>query len=804
MRVMLRSRTRYHEAISTPDRVRRGLRLPTYTAAVAVAKRAAAGKLPAESTSFVGRRRLLAEVKAAFANTRLLTLVGPGGVGKTRLALRAGADLRRTVRDGVWFIDFAGLDDPHLVAKAVITSLGVADKSGQWPTSLLIAHLASREAVLILDNCEHLLDAIAVLADVVLKEAAEVRLLATSRQPLGISGERVLQVPPLTLPALVGSNAAQGIAHSEAAALFVERASDAGIQLDDTDATRQLVFDLCRRLDGMPLALELAAVRLRTIGLDELLERLSDRFALLTGGSRAALPRQQTLMAAIDWSHDLLSGPEATVLRRLAVFPSEFGLDAAEWVAGGRDIDPTSVLELLSGLIEKSFVVRLGPAAGARYRLHETMREYGLIKLREADEEAATTKAFVRFYSVMCQKAEEAAQSALVVEWLKRMDAEADNVRAALAHCLNGPDHAIGMSMVARLLWYWTARATSEGAYWLDRFLERQDADASALARALYARSFMAMTQGDAAAAQPMLMEAEEKARASNDLPLLARILSVAAGVRVMGGDLEGARSQLRDAMTLTHGLDDPGADAMLALTEVFIALGDSNPEAAGRVYTEWANRLRDRGDIQTLSYLLSTYGFSLLQSGEPDKARPLLEESLAIERRLENRDNIVYLLDGLACHAAMVGRLERAARLLGAADSLLAETGMRLMGHMKPLLEQARESVAASLGGPTMEAEMLAGRRMAMDEAIVYALGEKKAARPATPPIKKGRMALSKRELEVARLISEGLSNKEIAARLFLSERTVETHVSNILNHLGINSRVEIAGWVAQEVSPG
>src|SRR5437899_4980076 len=313
------------------------------------ANRSTIGKLPAESTSFVGRRRLLTAVKAGFANTRLLTLVGPGGVGKTRLALRAATDLRRTVHDGAWFIDLAGQEDPHLVPKAVITGMGLADKSGEWPTSLLVTHLASRETLLVLDNCEHLLDAIAVLADVVLKEAAGARLLATSRQALGISGERVLQVPPLTLPE-EGSSSAQ----SEAVALFLARSADAGIELEETDATRQLVFDLCRRLDGMPLALELAAIRLRTIGLEELIERLSERFALLTGGSRAALPRQQTLMETIDWSHDLLSGEEAAVLRRLAVFPSEFGLDAAEAVAAGTTIAPSSVRELLSNRSETS------------------------------------------------------------------------------------------------------------------------------------------------------------------------------------------------------------------------------------------------------------------------------------------------------------------------------------------------------------------------------------------------------------------------------------------------------------------
>ena len=763
-----------------------------------VSKRAATGRLPAESTSFVGRRRLLAEVKAALTGTRLLTLVGPGGVGKTRLALRAAADLRRTVRDGVWFIDLAGLGDPHLVPKAVINSLGLADKSGEWPTSLLVTHLASREALLVLDNCEHLLDAIAVLADVVLKEAPGARLLATSRQPLGISGERVLQVPPLTVPG-ESSESAQ----SEAAALFVARVSEAGVQLDDSDATRELILALCRHLDGMPLALELAAVRLRTIGLEELIERLTDRFGLLTSGSRAALPRQQTLRATIDWSHDLLSGQEKAVLRRLAVLPSDFGLDAAEAVAAGATIDRSGVLELLSSLIEKSFVVRMPNAAVARYRFHETMREYGLLKLREANEEAAAINAFIRFYSTMCGVAEAAAQSVHVVEWLKRMDGEADNVRAALRHCLNGPDHALGMSMVGSLLWYWTSRATSEGVYWLDLFLERREADPSALAHALYARGFMAMTQGDAAAAQPVLDEAEVNARAVGDLPLVARILSVSAGVRVMGRDLEGAQSQLRDAKALADGLDDPGANAMLALTEGFFALLDTDLETVARVYSEWAPRARDRGDIQTLSYLVSSYSFALLQGGQPDKAQPLFEESLSIERRLENRDMIVYQLDALACQAAMVGRPQRAARLLGAAESMQAQSGIRLMRHMEPLLARARETISASLVPASFESETEAGRRMAMDEAIAYALEEKKPSRLAPPSKRTSAMPLSKREVEIAELVAQGLSNKEIATRVFLSERTIETHVSNILNKLGVNSRVEISSWVARELTP-
>ena len=442
-------------------------------------------------------------------------------------------------------------------------------------------------------------------------------------------------------------------------------------------------------------------------------------------------------------------------------------------------------------------------AAIARYRLHETMREYGLMKLREANEEALALKAFIHFYSSMCGAAEAAAESVHIVEWLKRMDGEADNVRAALQHCLNGADHGVGMSMVGSLLWYWTARATSEGTYWLDRFLERRDADPSALARALYARGFMAMTQGDAAAAQPVVDEAEAIARSAGDLPLVARILAVSAGVHVMDGDLEWARSQLRDAKALAAGLDDAGAEAMLALTEGFIALLDTDLETVARVYSEWAPRLRARGDIQTLSYLLSSYGFSLLQGAQADEALPLFVEALGIERRLENRDNLLYLLDGLACQAAMAGRPKRAARLLGAADSLQSETGIRLMRHMEPLLAQARDTISSSLGPATLESETQAGGRMARDDAIAYALEEKKPSRPAGLTTKTSSMPLSKRELEIAELVAQGLSNKQIASRVFLSERTIETHVSNILDKLGVNSRVEISSWVTHELTP-
>ena len=290
------------------------------------------GNLPAELTSFIGRRRQLQDVKSALTGARLVTLVGPGGVGKTRLALRSATDLRRGIADGVWLVELEGLRDAELVTKAVMTSLGLRDESSRWPVSRLIEYVASKRLLLILDNCEHLIDACAVLADAILREAPWLRILATSSQALGVAGETVIQVGPLSVPEHEGELAPDRIAQSEAVALLVERAREAGAAFEVTADNRAAVVELARRLDGIPLAIELASVRLRTLGLEQLVERLNDRFQLLVGSSRTAPLRHQTLEATIAWSHALLGPDERAVLRRLSVFAGSFGLEAAEKV----------------------------------------------------------------------------------------------------------------------------------------------------------------------------------------------------------------------------------------------------------------------------------------------------------------------------------------------------------------------------------------------------------------------------------------------------------------------------------------
>ena len=347
------------------------------------------GNLPAELTSFIGRRRQLQDVKSALTSARLVTLVGPGGVGKTRLALRSATDLNRGIANGAWLVELEGLRDSELVTKAVMTSLGLRDESSRWPVSRLIDYVASKQLLFVLDNCEHLIDASAVLAETILREAPGLRILATSRQPLGVAGETVIRVGPLSVPEDDGQFGPERIAQSEAIALLVERAREAGAAFEVTPDNHAAVVELARRLDGIPLAIELASVRLRTLGLDQLVERLNDRFHLLVGGSRTAPSRHQTLEATIAWSHDLLGQDERALLRCLSVFAGSFSLEAAEIVGEAGTNTTADVLDVLTNLVERSFVVREGTSGRARYRLHETMREFALLRLLEADEEAA-------------------------------------------------------------------------------------------------------------------------------------------------------------------------------------------------------------------------------------------------------------------------------------------------------------------------------------------------------------------------------------------------------------------------------
>lgn len=762
--------------------------------------RARSGNLPAALTSFIGRRRQLQDVKAGLSASRLVTLVGPGGVGKTRLALQVASDLQRAVPDGIWFVELAALADAELVPKTVMTAVGLRDESGRWLMSRLSDHVRSKRMVLLLDNCEHLIDACAVLADALLREAGELRILATSRQPLGIAGERVVQVPPLSVPDPTAAMTPETIAQSEAVALLLERAGEAGAALELTAGNQATVVELTRHLDGIPLAIELAAVRLRSLALEDVLDRLSDRFHLLVGGSRTAPVRHQTLEATIAWSHDLLGPEEQVVLRRSAVFAGTFSLEAAEQVCAAGAIASTRVMEKLSALVDRSFVNFEGRGRGGRYLLHETMREFALLRLTEADEESSARHAHLSFFADMCRRSDfdgrDAADEAKL-ESLQVLDLEADNIRAALRFCIADPDAAdLALAMAAGLGRYWANRALTEGVYWIDLILERRGRDDAARGRALFIKSYLAVTGGDHAAGLESVGEAAAIARRLNDEFLLVRILAIQAALQVMGGDLASARASSSEAQALAEVVGDDIALIAAAQSEGLIAAQEGDFMRMRDIGLAAAERCRRVHEIYMLSTHLTSAGVGSMMLGDHPAAESSLIEALQATLVIDDRPGLVLRLPALAANAAMAGQSERAVRLLGATEMLRGEGGYQFSSFIRPLMDQAEALARAQLGDGGYRRAFEEGAHLDHEAAVALALGTKGGS-------VEGRRVekldpLGKREREVAELIAEGLSNKEIAARLFLSERTVETHVYNVLNKLGFSSRAKIASWVS------
>jgi predicted ATPase len=404
--------------------------------------RAQLGNLPVDVTSFVGRRRELPEARRLLGDGRLLTLAGAGGVGKTRLALRLAAEVRRTFPDGVWLADLAPLQDGKLVPQTVIAALGLQDHSTRPPVDTLLAYLAGKQLLLVLDNCEHLPDACAVLATKLLSKTEGLRILATSRQLLNVQGERVLEVPPLSVPDHDWLSAGVSLIECEAVRLFAERAATVVPGFAVTGGNGAVVARLCQGLDGIPLAIELAAVRLRALSAEQILERLDDRYRLLTGGSQTGRECHQTLRAAIDWSYGLCSAQEQILWGRLSVFSGGFDLEAVEHICADEDIAQDDVCDLVTGLVGKSIVAREEHGSRVRYRLLETIRQYGRTRLIESGQEKPLRRRHRDYYHSLALRADAAVMSSGQTEWLQRLRPDLPNIRVALDFCLTEPGQA--------------------------------------------------------------------------------------------------------------------------------------------------------------------------------------------------------------------------------------------------------------------------------------------------------------------------------------------------------------------------
>jgi predicted ATPase/DNA-binding CsgD family transcriptional regulator len=754
-----------------------------------------AGNLPADATTFVGRRRELAEVKRILTTARLVSLVGPGGVGKTRLGIRLATDLARGFADGAWLVELAEVRDGASVTSSVLAALDLRDQAGANPTEILGAYLRDRQLLLVLDNCEHLLDAAAQFVTEVLRTAPGVRVVTTSREPLQVSGEHVVPVPPLELPLGDGEEPLGKLRQNEAVMLFVERAAAASGAFELSTSNQATIVSICRRLDGLPLAIELAAVRTRSLSPEQILDRLSDRFALLSRGGRSALPRHQTLGMAIDWSFDLLTDMEQILLRRLCVFAGRFTLEDVEAVCASHEGRRIDALAILSSLVDKSLVTKQDIGGVACYRLHETMREYASVKLRDANEDQLLKEHCLEHYRTTCLQLAQQARYRLV-EWLSWAELEIDNIRAILYDCVASGDLARGLDIATSMRYYWITHGITEGIRWFDQLLVSSEGPSTTLVRAYYLRGWLGLLKGDAVAGKSWTERAITTARESGQRALLSESLSLAATIYNVAGDSEAARQFLDEAEAMTPALHDYPATIELVLARAVHAIFEGDMVASNEASSEGVRLSREAGDLYQIEAMLRNFGMVGMMTGDLNAAKSGFVEALQVARLFDNRLAEYYGLACLGWHAANSGQARAAARLLGAAEALAMQTGADMLGPAVPMLAEAKEAAIAALGTAAFELEFSAGKQLSREAALQLALGESDGV--GTQPAD-GTVAgpLAKRELEVGHLVAEGLSNKQIGARLFISDRTVAAHVSNIMNKLGLNSRAQIAVWM-------
>ena len=765
-------------------------------------------RLPAEVTSFVGRRHEVAEVKRMLSSSRMVTLTGVGGVGKTRLAARVAADLRRAFPDGVWLVELAELDSseaPELLTQTVIEALEIWDHSSRPPLDVLIDHLHDKRALLVMDNCEHVLHECAVLTETLLRFAPQLRVLATSRQPLGIASEQTLAVPTLPLPNSGPRTSAKSVARSDAVRLFAERAEAVLPDFAVTEDNSALVERICRRLDGLPLGIELAAVRLRALSVQQLLDRLDDRFRLLTAGSRAVLPRHQTLRALIDWSHALCTPHERLLWARVSVFTGSLDLEAAEAVCAGDGIERAEVIDLVIGLVEKSVLIREEHPVGVRYRLLDTIREYGRERLATSGHEAALQQRHRDYYRKLAADARAQVFGSEQIAWFSRLQHEHANLRAALEYCFRDEgdtaDKTIGLGMAADLVYHWiTSYYLGEGRRWLDRGLQVATEPTEVRAQALWADSWLAIIQGQPQTAVAMLEEGRAIGERLGLLPVLGYTALFSGMIEMYDGNTERAIGHYEEAVTRLRATGDP-VGLTLALIRLALAYSYLSDEPRAISLGEEAVSVCEAyGERWHKAYALMALGVEVWRQGDTRRAAVLEQESLKFNRSLDDPLGIGVNLEALAWIAATEEQYPRAARLLGILATVWQAIGAPLsgFGHLAHYHNECEARTREALGSSAFLAAFRRGAALSEDEALAYALNEPATA--AEPPEAARPSPLTRREAEIADLVAQGMSNKEIATTLVIALRTAEGHVEHILNKLGFNSRAQIAAWVAEQ----
>jgi predicted ATPase/class 3 adenylate cyclase len=679
--------------------------------------------LPAELSSFIGRKVELAAVQDALSRARLVTLTGAGGAGKTRLALQVAADRIERHPNGVWLADLAGLSDPLLVAQAVVSALRVAEPAGRPALEVLTAHLVSRDLLVVLDNCEHLITSAAELVDAVLRASPKVRFVATSREPLNVSGEITWRVPSLSIPEEASGT---GAAESEAVALFVERARAADPTFTLTAESAPVVTTICRRLDGLPLAIELAAARVRALSVEEIAARLQDRFSLLTGGARTALPRQRTLEAAVGWSYDLLTRDERRLFARLSIFAGTFDLAAVEEVCSDDGIERDQVLDLLAKLVDKSLVSALHVSGRTRYRLLETLRDYARNKLSTARDAKAVRDAHTRWAVAFAEAAGRQVLGPDQPRWLADIEANLDDLRAALQRTIDADDRETGMRIMVALEQWWPIGALREARHWLELLLADGGAIAPAVlghARSLY--GVVLMIQGE----QKRGVEAEERALAL--LRDAGDLRGAAWATHQLGiGRWQSAQPEVMKALTLEalaafEELNEPIGILRCLWWLVLWELEFGNAKEANGYGARLQEQASHTPAPLARAHAAEAAGLLARLQGNLDEAASRLREAVVLHAMVRNVGCLSHCLEHVALWSLDRREPLQAATLLGAVDGIredivgnAAVPAFERMWH-----ERATSAAREALGEDAFATAWGSGRAMSIEQSIAAGL---------------------------------------------------------------------------------
>jgi non-specific serine/threonine protein kinase len=760
--------------------------------------------LPAYLPPLIGRAPDLATLRPLLlgGDGHLLTLTGTGGCGKTALALALARDLIGAFPDGVWLVELAGLTEPRFVADAVAAALGVQATPERPTAEALITALGPRSVLIVLDNCEHLVEACATLSQALLQGCSGVRLLATSREPLQIAGEVTWPVPPLAVPDSKRLPPLTELARFPAVELFVARARAARPDFALTERNAAAVARICTQLDGLPLALELAAARTRTLLIEPLAAQIGDLFGLLVGGQRTAPTRQKTLRAAFDWSHALLASNEQVVFRRLAVFAGGFELDAAEAVGSGSDIAPDEILRLLTQLVDKSLVVAEDRSGAAWFRLLEPLRQYALEHLRAAGEEEATQKRHAEIFVALAEAAGPERKRFGSGTWFDRLERNLDNLRAALewsrgvtANC------ELGLRLAGALWRFWDCRGNvGEGRRWLAELLAAPHPanPTPGRARALFAAAWLATMQESTEAVGMLPAESTAAWRAMGDRSGLSWSLWLEGFVQ-RHRDPDAALQLGQECLALAQATGDDVLPSWAMFVMGEARRGRGELDQATRLLEEGRTLEMERQDHTAAAFFLRSLAQIAAEQGNHTRATALLKERLMLARQLQDQWNVPDAIEGLAWVASTTGQPERAARLYGAGQGLREASGTVLLGERHTRRERRLEVLRATLGGPRFDAAWAAGSALTAENAIADALADEVAA-AVTRPTPGLQNALTRREWEVARLVGHGYTDRQIAIELVITVGTASVHVHHILEKLGLRSRWQVADWAQRQ----